>query len=367
MADKKISQLTGATTPLAGTEVLPIVQGGSTVKVSVDNLTAGKAVTADSVTATTLATSPAAAGSNLTGTAFSADGTDANINLNIVPKGTGIVTVGNSTANDKWYNTSGYTAQVQVEKSFSAGALAAQYVRAGLITNVGDSNGSIFGLAKSRGTTDGSATIVQDGDTLGVISFQGADGTEFVQGALIAAIVDATPGANDMPTRLSFRTTADGSATPTERLQISNAGNVTVSTGDLVVGTAAKGINFSANTPSTGSTSQLLNWYEEGTWTPNQGPGLTVVGAFSSNGKYSRIGRLVIASGEVIGATSVACAAAGAITTNLPITVGTVGSGAVTVGNVNQSSTCLAYNTQIYCMTAITATAGINFTVIYIV
>lgn len=298
MADKKISQLTGATTPLAGTEVLPIVQGGSTVKVSVDNLTAGKAVTADSVTATTLATSPAAAGSNLTGTAFSADGTDANINLNIVPKGTGIVTVGNSTVNDKWYNTSGYTAQVQVEKSFSAGALAAQYVRAGLITNVGDSNGSIFGLAKSRGTTDGSATIVQDGDTLGAISFQGADGTEFVQGALIAAIVDATPGANDMPTRLSFRTTADGAATPTERLQISNAGNVTVSTGDLIVGTAAKGIDFSANTGAAGETSALLNWYEEGTWTPVLGGSTGTSGQTyaSRTGRYTRIGNTVFAS-----------------------------------------------------------------------
>lgn len=39
MADKKISQLTSATTPLAGTEVLPIVQSGSTVKVSSDDLT----------------------------------------------------------------------------------------------------------------------------------------------------------------------------------------------------------------------------------------------------------------------------------------------------------------------------------------
>jgi len=44
MADKKISALTGATTPLAGTEVLPIVQSGATVKVSVANLTAGRAV-----------------------------------------------------------------------------------------------------------------------------------------------------------------------------------------------------------------------------------------------------------------------------------------------------------------------------------
>lgn len=45
MADKKISALTAATTPLAGTEVLPIVQGGTTVKVSIDDLTTGKVVT----------------------------------------------------------------------------------------------------------------------------------------------------------------------------------------------------------------------------------------------------------------------------------------------------------------------------------
>ena len=54
MADKKISQLTGATTPLAGTEVLPIVQGGNTVKVSVANLTAGRTVDATTVNATTV-------------------------------------------------------------------------------------------------------------------------------------------------------------------------------------------------------------------------------------------------------------------------------------------------------------------------
>lgn len=42
MADTKISALTGATTPLAGTEVLPIVQSGATKKVAVNDLTAGK-------------------------------------------------------------------------------------------------------------------------------------------------------------------------------------------------------------------------------------------------------------------------------------------------------------------------------------
>lgn len=55
MSDKKISQLTGATTPLAGTEVLPIVQSGSTVKVSVDNLTAGKLVNTGQLTVGTAA------------------------------------------------------------------------------------------------------------------------------------------------------------------------------------------------------------------------------------------------------------------------------------------------------------------------
>jgi hypothetical protein len=53
MADTKISALPASTTPLAGTEVLPIVQGGATVKVSVANLTAGRAISATAVTAST--------------------------------------------------------------------------------------------------------------------------------------------------------------------------------------------------------------------------------------------------------------------------------------------------------------------------
>ena len=56
MADKKISALTGATTPLAGTEVLPIVQGGVTVKVAVSDLTAGRSVTALSYNGNTIST-----------------------------------------------------------------------------------------------------------------------------------------------------------------------------------------------------------------------------------------------------------------------------------------------------------------------
>jgi hypothetical protein len=102
MADLKISQLPAATVPLAGTEVLPIVQSGTTKQVSIDNLTTGKAVSASSVSATTVTattvngttfdTNIAAAGVTLAGTTLAADGTDANISITLTPKGTGIVT-----------------------------------------------------------------------------------------------------------------------------------------------------------------------------------------------------------------------------------------------------------------------------------
>lgn len=57
MADQKISQLSPASTPLAGTEVLPIVQSGSTVKVAVSDLTTGRPISAAGVTDSTLTAS----------------------------------------------------------------------------------------------------------------------------------------------------------------------------------------------------------------------------------------------------------------------------------------------------------------------
>lgn len=97
-------------------------------------------------------------------------------------------------------------------------------------------------------------------------------------------------------------------------------GNVTLSTGNLVIGTSGQGIDFSA-TPGTG-TSELLADYEEGAWTPNQGGGLTVVGAFSSEGRYTKVGRLVTINGYLGGATSISVAAAGQMFTNAPFTAG---------------------------------------------
>lgn len=78
-------------------------------------------------------------------------------------------------------------------------------------------------------------------------------------------------------------------------------------TGDLVLGTAGEGVDFSANTGASGTgvteTSSLFDWYEEGTWTP------TIQDSSFSNsesqayttqlGYYTRIGRVVFINGYI--------------------------------------------------------------------
>ena len=70
-------------------------------------------------------------------------------------------------------------------------------------------------------------------------------------------------------------------------------------TDNHVQGTAAKGINFTANTPAAGMTSQLLNAYESGTWTPAITAGISGVGYASRSGTYTRIGNIVTISGQI--------------------------------------------------------------------
>lgn len=80
-------------------------------------------------------------------------------------------------------------------------------------------------LGKSRGAIGTQASVLS-GDGLGLIRFYGSDGTSLVQAAQISASVDGTPGVGDMPGRLIFSTTADGAASPTERMRIDSAGRV---------------------------------------------------------------------------------------------------------------------------------------------
>lgn len=92
-----------------------------------------------------------------------------------------------------------------------------------------DATGPSWQLRKSRGAIVGTNTIVNSGDTLGTINFQGANGSGYDTAAQISAIVNGTPGATtDMPGALIFSTTPDTSATPTERMRIDKDGVISI-------------------------------------------------------------------------------------------------------------------------------------------
>ena len=212
MADKKISALTASTTPLAGTEVLPIVQGGVTVKVAVSNLTAGRAVSALSYAAT----------NNVQGSSLSAIG-DAGVNL-------GRANLQNTAAGGKnWVLGDG----------------------------VGTSNG-----------------------TFAVYNL-----TDFV---------------------------------PT--LRVTSTGDVSVPVGNLVIGTSGKGIDFSADPSAAGMTSELLDDYEEGTWTPALTFGGAAVGMTGTfTGSYNKVGNKVYVVGKIV-LTAKGSSTGAALISGLPFT-----------------------------------------------
>ena len=105
---------------------------------------------------------------------------------------------------------------------------------------------------------------------------------------------------------------------------ITLSGDLTLSTGNLVIGTSGKGIDFSA-TPGTG-TSELLADYEEGTWTPSWSSGVTSY--TSRTGNYTRVGNQVTIWGSI--QVNVASGAGGGLTiTGLPYNVTGAGGGSL--------------------------------------
>jgi hypothetical protein len=131
----------------------------------------------------------------------------------------GRLLVGTSTSRGNNFNLSGQDLRFQVEGT--------DYVTSGASFTANSnsaSNGPHIVINRSRGTTVGSNTIVQNGDRLGLFAFEGNDGGMFVSSSYIEAAVDGTPGTGSMPGRLVFSTTPSGSATPTERYRITNDG-----------------------------------------------------------------------------------------------------------------------------------------------
>jgi hypothetical protein len=360
MADKKISALTPATAPLAGTEVLPIVQSGTTVKVSVDNLTAGKAVSALSMTATNLKTSPVTANLDISGSSVVAAGTDTNIDINITPKGTGEVnlpkididggaidgtTIGGAIAAAGTFTTlSSLTSILFQEQSATGVSFAAGPNRKvkKFSTLLAPSTSTSYHIVRLNAVETFrnayvEVTVVAMGDT-GL--FRGSQTAKISYGRGSGSVngvfyLEAINGGN-MPVITVWRDTTNnfidiafttgsfgsgtfvismsheesssfftglwygGGATHSSsgltqivaESSIPYNGDSRIVNGNLVIGTSGKGIDFSATASGSGTmTSELLNDYEEGTWTPNLGGTATYT---EQTGYYTKIGNTVI-------------------------------------------------------------------------
>lgn len=215
MADVKISALPPASTPLTGTEILPIVQGGITEQVTIANITAGRTVAAATV---------------------NVDANSASAALRITQTGAGNALLVEDSANPDAspfvVDTAGFVmagAQTAINSSAGTPRLQSHVVGSqsfGAFSWADNTGATSVNISKSRGTSVGSYTVVQSGDDLGSLRFEGSDGAAFIRAAQINASVDGTPGTNDMPGRLVFSTTADGASSPTERMRIDSVGGV---------------------------------------------------------------------------------------------------------------------------------------------
>ena len=168
---------------------------------------------------------------------------------------------------------------------------------------------------KSRNNTVGSTGTITVSDIIGSIQFGGYDSADY---ASIAGKIDFQMGGstvteNGTAGEMVFYTTSEGQGGfgSTERLRITHTGDTQVKTGNLVMSTSQKGVDFSNFTSSdTAGTHQgtptvtghVLMDYEEGTW-PGEFRGASGSSGSTANdssryatGHYTKIGRLVYVS-----------------------------------------------------------------------
>ena len=109
-------------------------------------------------------------------------------------------------------------------------------------------------------------------------------------------------------------------------------GDQTIINGNLVIGTAGKGIDFSADPSAPGMTSELLDDYEEGTWTPtltSAGGNFTTLNYGDQQGTYTKVGRIVTVRGNLFtsGAITVGSASGQLYIAGLPYAAATAAIG----------------------------------------
>jgi hypothetical protein len=133
-------------------------------------------------------------------------------------------------------------------------------------------------------------------------------------------------------------------------------GDVSVSTGNVVIGTSGKGIDFSA-TAGTG-TSELLADYEEGAWTPNltsAGGNFTTIAYGDQQGSYTKVGRMVTVRGNLFttGAITAGSASGQLYIAGLPFAVAAGG-----IGTIWTNPDTGNYNSPLALATGVTASAS---------
>ena len=162
-------------------------------------------------------------------------------------------------------------------------------------------------------------------------------------------------------------TTIGGGLAVTGTLSATTTGQVgtTLGVGAATPSASGAGITFPA-TQSASSDANTLDDYEEGTWTPTQGAGLTVVGAFSSSGRYTKIGRLVSISGRIAGATSIATTAGTVMMGAIPFSIAELTAvGTMTNDSINVIGGIGGFTTTVYSATTIGAVTVFDFSLTY--
>tara|TARA_R100001086_G_scaffold50312_1_gene22351 strand:+ start:865 stop:2754 length:1890 start_codon:yes stop_codon:yes gene_type:complete len=159
---------------------------------------------------------------------------------------------------------------------------------------------STFGLLKLETTLSGAdapylemkhtSSSPADNDQLGIIQFKGknSNNDDHTYAYIMARSTDITDGSEDAD--ITFVTYSGGAQA--NRMQIASDGAIYNNTGNFVIGNAGRGIQF--NTADSGS-NELLDDYEEGTWTPTDASGASLSLGVTNN-RFTKVGRLVAAS-----------------------------------------------------------------------
>ena len=252
MADTKISALPASTVPLAGTEVLPIVQSSTTKQVSVANLTAGRSFDALGMTLTSTDAGAAAAPTldfYRDSASPAASDTLGEIEFN-----------GEDSAGNKQAYGLIHASILSPTSTAEQGQLHFETVTAGALTEkmiIGTNNLVINEI-----------------------------------GAVFNVRIEGDTDANLFTTDATNSRVGIGTLSPAEKLDV--VGNIKLS--GNVIPASGFGIDFSATSHPAGMTSELLADYEEGTWTPSIGGSATYT---ARTGTYTKVGRLVSIQGDI--------------------------------------------------------------------